>query len=353
MIFTLNTRDNILWDIIRNHLKVSPKEFNTEINFHFQYFLNYMNSKQIEYNQLKSALIPNRDKDKYELLLCFDTNLNPNITFYEELILEIIFSLLNKNTVHSIHTGDFICERKYQEKAYELLSKNLIYIKNSTWIYSSQYYFVYLNNVTKSEYNRLLEGLEEEKMYVGFCNFTYNNDFKDLLAYILGSKCIKKGDKIIFPSITLEESFYSFKDKGYLEYPIEEKLYFSFLDYKIESSLIYAIDVSNSINAICPFYIDLSNVSINVKSEKLEYLKLEKANIMKRSGMEEFSENDLIKLLKEKIRQNYIFNLEFDRWGNIKFNILFEIICMKKKTKILAAFKYNPKKNEVDLITLF
>ena len=74
---------------------------------------------------------------------------------------------------------------------------------------------------------------------------------------------------------------------------------------------------------------------------------------MKRSGMEEFSENDLIKLLKEKIRQNYIFNLEFDRWGNIKFNILFEIICMKKKTKILAAFKYNPKKNEVDLITLF
>ena len=149
MIFTLNTRNNIIWETIRNRLNTTPEEFNTEINFQFKEFLNYLFSKKIEYKQLKSALIPNRDKDKYELLFCFDTNINPNISFYEQYILEIIFSLLNSKTTHSIHTGDFICDNKYQEKASELLFQNLIYIKNSIWIHSSQYYFVYINNITK------------------------------------------------------------------------------------------------------------------------------------------------------------------------------------------------------------
>ena len=353
MIFTLNTRNNIIWETIRNRLNTTTEEFNAEINFQFKEFLNYLFSKKIEYKQLKSALIPNRDKDKYELLFCFGANINPNISFYEQYILEIIFSLLNSKTTHSIHIGDFIRDNKYQEKASELLFQNLIYIKNSIWIHSSQYYFVYINNITKSEQSRLLNELMKEKMYIGYCDFTYNNDLKDLLAYILGSVCIKKGNKILFPCITQDDNFYSFKDKGYLEYPIKKELYYSFLDYKIESSLVYAIDVSDSINAICPFYIDLSKVDINIESKKLDYLKREKANIIKRSGMEEFNDEDLSKLLKEKIRQNYIFNLEYDSWGNVRFNILFEVLCLNKKTKMLAAFKYSPTDNRIDLITLF
>lgn len=69
--------------------------------------------------------------------------------------------------------------------------------------------------------------------------------------------------------------------------------------------------------------------------------------------MEEFNDEDLSKLLKEKIRQNYIFNLEYDSWGNVRFNILFEVLCLNKKTKMLAAFKYSPTDNRIDLITLF
>ena len=82
MIFTLNTRNNIIWETIRNRLNTTTEEFNAEINFQFKEFLNYLFSKKIEYKQLKSALIPNRDKDKYELLFCFGANINPNISFY-------------------------------------------------------------------------------------------------------------------------------------------------------------------------------------------------------------------------------------------------------------------------------
>lgn len=64
MIFTLNTRNNIIWETIRNRLNTTTEEFNAEINFQFKEFLNYLFSKKIEYKQLKSALIPNRDKDK-------------------------------------------------------------------------------------------------------------------------------------------------------------------------------------------------------------------------------------------------------------------------------------------------
>ena len=49
--------------------------------------------------------------------------------------------------------------------------------------------------------------------------------------------------------------------------------------------------------------------------------------------MENFKEEDLCKLLKEKIRQNYIYNLDYDEWGNVRFNILFEILCLDKKLK--------------------
>lgn len=59
MIFTLNTRNNIIWETIRNRLNTTTEEFNAEINFQFKEFLNYLFSKKIEYKQLKSALIPN------------------------------------------------------------------------------------------------------------------------------------------------------------------------------------------------------------------------------------------------------------------------------------------------------
>lgn len=353
MIFTFNVRDNIIWEIIRNHFNTTPEEFNNEINLQFEEFLDYLKNRKIEYKQLKSALIPNRDKDKYELLFCFDTNINPKISCYGQRILELIFSLLNSKTVHSIHTGDFIIEDMYQRKAHELFFNNIKYVKKSIWIYSSQYYFVYVNNVTKSERKQLLEELLQEEMYIGYCDFTFNNDLKDLLAYVLSSTCIKKGNKILFPCVSLDECFYSFEYKGYIEVPIEQELYFSFLDYKIESSLIYAIDVNDSVNAVAPFYIDITTVDIEIESNKLDYLKMNKANIIKRSGMENFKEEDLCKLLKEKIRQNYIYNLDYDEWGNVRFNILFEILCLDKKIKMLAAFKYNPRDNKINLITLF
>lgn len=98
MIFTFNVRDNIIWEIIRNHFNTTPEEFNNEINLHFEEFLDYLKNRKIEYKQLKSALIPNRDKDKYELLFCFDTNINPKISCYGQRILELIFSLLNSKT---------------------------------------------------------------------------------------------------------------------------------------------------------------------------------------------------------------------------------------------------------------
>lgn len=42
MIFTLNTRNNIIWETIRNRLNTTPEEFNAGINFQFKEFLNYL-----------------------------------------------------------------------------------------------------------------------------------------------------------------------------------------------------------------------------------------------------------------------------------------------------------------------
>lgn len=353
MIYTFNTRNNIIWQLVRNHFNTTAVDFNIEVNYHFQEFLRYLERKNLDYRKLNKALIPNRDKDKRELLLCFDTNKDSAINSYDEHILTVIFPLLNNTTVHSIHIGDFICPREYQNRVKELLSKNLRYVKNSVWMDSSQYFFIYINNVTRDEKKNVLENLYNEKTYIGYCDFTYENELKDLLAYTLSSVCIKKGNMIIFPSETADDHFHFFTKQGYKECPIIQEYYYSFLEYKIESSLLYHIDVSDSLNAICPFYINLSDVNVCVKPDKLKYLNNVKAKIMKRSGMNHFTIEDLQKLLKEKIRQNYIFNLHFDEWGNIRFNILFEIFCFDKRVKVMAAFKYIPDKSRIDLITLF
>ena len=158
---------------MRNPLNTTAEQFNIEVNYHFQEFLRYLNNKGIEYKKLCRALIPNRDKDKEELLLCFDTNKDLNMCNYGQHILEIIFPLLNDTTVHSVHIGDFICKSQYQERAKKLLFSNLKFLNYTLYIDSSQYFFVYLNNITRAEKKKLLEKLNDERMYIGYCNFTY------------------------------------------------------------------------------------------------------------------------------------------------------------------------------------
>lgn len=355
-IYTFNARNNDIWNFVRRKFEPSPKRFYDEVNYYFEDFREYLEGKGVSYQALHNALIPCHDPKKRELLLCFDTNRNRKLCDYGQYILERVFSLLDRDSAHSILTGDYIVEEKYQERAYELLKKGLKLYRQIRWVHSEQYYFVYVNNITRNRAETMLQALKEENLYIGYGNFTFGSDLKDLLAYLLGSVCIKYKDKILFPSESEgeEERFYHFQRHGYRLIPIKPEYYFSFLDYKIETDFCDEMDKTDSLNCICPFYVDLSQVNVKVPEEKITYLRQAKARIMKRSGFELFGTEEMEDLLKQKLRQNYIFNLEFDKiHQTIKFNISFEVFCLDKRARILAAFAYEPDQNLVRLITLY
>jgi hypothetical protein len=70
-------------------------------------------------------------------------------------------------------------------------------------------------------------------------------------------------------------------------------------------------DIKFSINSINSDIKDLDKLKIYVKDDKLQYLKKNKTNSLKRIGLLDITSNNLEKLIKAKIKNNYIFNLDY------------------------------------------
>ena len=79
MIYTLNARDNVLMDVMKDIFKAKPIQLQMIIGDGFDHLKNVLNSNGIKYEGLRGALTPS--KDRRELLLVFDTKKIDN-SFY-------------------------------------------------------------------------------------------------------------------------------------------------------------------------------------------------------------------------------------------------------------------------------
>lgn len=360
IIHTLDARGNIMLEVMRDYFKLSPKQMHAEIINQKKVLDHYLLKKGIDYNNLKNALTP--DKKKKEIALFFDT-LQIESDWYGYESFNKLIPLLKKESSHSILAGDYIGSNFTQTTLQKSLLKKLTIRHDTEYKHSSQYYIIYINNLSDEMFNQLDAELINYTPYIGFADMSYNSTLKTILSTMLVNCCIKYENKIIQghePDRDNLENIniygYPFESYGYNCLSISSDLFNLFLSYKIERPVIdgFKDDTHFALNTIHLDIHELDSMDIQVEDAKLGYIQSNKAGSLEVAGLSNLTAQELANEIKTRINSSYIYSMSYNATYNVaKFNIMLEFNNNNKAVKLLAAMEYMPHDKKMRLITFF
>ncbi|WP_312357509.1 hypothetical protein [Agrobacterium sp.] len=360
-IHTLNARGNVLLEVTRDYFKISTAAMFREIQRLRQETEEALALKGIRYADLKTALVP--DRQRKEMALVFDRNAIEKSWYGLEVFRRLI-PLFDRNSNHSVLVGDYIGASDAQDILFNAMRESVILTRDVDFEYSHQFFVVYINNLTEAMMARFHQELASWQAYIGYADATYASHFKLLLSTMLANAFIKHRTAIIQgheddrPNTEdVNMCGYPFGDYGYTCRSIQAQLEGTMLSYKIERPVYpgFEIDTEFALNAINPNPQPLESFSIEVEEAKLGYLKSAKSGSLARAGLEQVSGGELAALIRSKISASYIYNISYDDAHDVsKFNVILELPGSNETaTRLLAAMEYKPDSRSLRLITLY
>ena len=363
MIYSINTEDYALYPTYKSFFAMSDEMVYNMINDDFNDLKELLRKKGIDYLKLKSALIPNQDKENNEVCLVFDTCFIDDCYYGMEIFSKLI-PLFNKESTFSVLSGDYIdilYKNNSEDILHQMFEKSITIIKDSTYKYHNHFYLVYINNCCKTQFRAILDGLNDYRAFVGYAVINNSSPFKMYLSAIIKSTFIKAKKAIIMPheSDRSDEANcnilnYPFEINDFNVISINEEKYYIFLGYKIETSNPDTDDICFSINALLPQFTSLEKMEFIIYEEKWNYINQSengKGNIM--NSIKELSKEEFTELVYQQIRSNYIYRLDRNDYGALMFNVFIELPTRNghiRKTTI--ALKYDPQYNKLFLTTI-
>ena len=321
-----------------------------------------LSKKGINYDELKTALVPSQSRR--EIALVFDTT-SIDSTWYGYEVMKRIIPLFDKRSNHSVLEGDYLGSSGKIERLVEAFEQAVELRRDVTFEHPTQFFIVYINNLTDNMVKCFDEGLSQYDGYAGIADMTYGSAFKVYLSTMLVHSFVKHKKFILQgheDDLADEEDVnmcgYPFEDNGYVCRSITGYLMGVLLSYKIERPVYpgFEVDTEFALNAVGSTPMDLNGFEIDIKEEKLEYIKNEKSDSIERAGLQSITKEQLASLIRAKIQGSYIYNLCFDERYNVtKFNIILEFPSkgFKPATRLLAALEYKPDSRKLRLITLY
>lgn len=122
-----------------------------------------LKKKNVDYSELRSALTSSQNRR--EVALIFDTS-RISSSWYGFSVFEQIIPLLDVNARFSMLVGDYLGGNKDQEFLEKAMRDALNYSDNLEFKHSTQFYIVYLNNMTDAQITQLDAGLDSWQVYV-------------------------------------------------------------------------------------------------------------------------------------------------------------------------------------------
>ena len=98
MIYTFNTKDNIIYQLMKSYFNLSDLQVYHTIHEEFDRCNKILHQKGLEYKNLKGALIPNQEKDKFEICFVIDTTKITNYFYSYEVFKTVLPFLDAKST---------------------------------------------------------------------------------------------------------------------------------------------------------------------------------------------------------------------------------------------------------------
>lgn len=360
-IYTVDARDNMLLEVIRDRNQLNTVQVHKIISNTFTEMLSILDSKKIKYTELKNALIPNLDKN--EIALVFDT---AKITsdWYGAEVFKKIIPLFNRKSSHSILCGDYIGHNDSRFYLYDAFMANIITEKEIDYHHHSQFYFVYINNLSNKMVADFHHILNSYNGYVGHFDLNYSSLMKTFLSTILCKAFVKHKNYIITGheddlenEVDCNMLGYEFEENNYICRSLQSTYTDLFLSYKIERPTFSDDqDTFLSINSVTEDATSIVDFNLIVEESKLQYLLQSKTGIMKKAGLLTVTKENLAGLIKEKMESNYIYNLSYnDEYNVIKFNIIIEIPVSENGeiVKLLIALEYVNSDKSLRLLTLY
>jgi len=359
-IHTVNARDNVLPSLLLDHFNLSSNQMMREIQSWRREIGDILKSKGVEYNDLKYALVPTTDR--VELALFFDSTVVGD-NWYGFKIFEKLIPLFTQDSIFSVLVGDLLSGAD-QDDLYKTFSEQVKLVREVIWRHSTQFFVVYINNLTDKMAVDLVEGLLDYEPFVGFADMTYSSRMKLYLSTMLVHSFVKHKRIILQEhepdrpnSEDINMSGYPFEDSGYVCKSIADPLFDLMLSYKIERFYIPGRerDSEISLNSISPRPAEISKLELIIEDKKLQYLQEKKGASLARSGLGKYGLDELRQKISEKLATSYIYSMTFtEEHSTAKFNIILEFENDEgKPSRHIVALEYIADISALRLITFF
>ena len=347
-------------EVMTDCFKLSHDDIFREINGMFQQIVGILKSKSVNYQELKGSLTPSTDK--HEIILVFDS-CQIESSWYGGEIFKRIIPLFDRRSSHSILCGDYIDQNLGQERLYDELVSHIVSRNPCEYRHSSQFFFVYINNLSKKMVNNFDLGLKNYSPYSGFVDVTYSSFMKTYASVTLCNSFIKHKTVVISGheddrdnDENVNMSGYAFEENNYKCLSLKDSLFGIFLSYKVERPVFgtFSRDTDFALNSISTNVLAIDDFIVEIGDEKLAYLIENKTGRMKKSGLIHFNRGEIEELIRRKISSSYIYNMtHLKQHGTTKFNIVIEKdIGDAEIIRLLVALEYMPDKKKLRLITM-
>ncbi|MGA7503096.1 MAG: hypothetical protein WBW57_03065 [Candidatus Sulfotelmatobacter sp.] len=361
-IYTLDARGNVMLEVMRDHFHITPAAMRREIQGMLAETEAILNSKGIRYSSLKSALVPS--SKRREIALVFDTSMIKE-RWYGLPIHEALLPLFSRESTHSVLAGDYIGGNAQQEHLYEALTESTTFVRETLFRHSSQFFIIYINNLSEKMFESFDFGLRNFEPYVGFADLTYSSFLKFYLSTILVNAFIKHRNLVLMgheddrdSGENVNMAGYPFEKNGFSRKSLQSYLFGVLLSYKIERPVTdgFETDTEFSLNAVNVSPLPFSDFEVRIDRAKFDYLLREKAGSLQKIGLLDANPSDLENTIKKKISSNCIYNMCYDdEHGTTKFDLILEMNRkdVQRRFRAMLALEYVPQEKRLRLITMY
>lgn len=357
-IHTLDARDHMMLEVMRDYFKLTPKQMRSEIQGLHNATVGVLRRKGIDYSSLRSGLAP--VLKRYEAAFVFDSTAIQS-SWYGHEVMRKVLPLLQPASTQSILYGDLLGDD--QQFIYEILRESLVLSRSFSFRHGTLLFAVYLNNLSEQAVSNLHASLATFPAYVGHIPTTFGSRAKTYLSTCLDNLCLKvkrnvvmghEDDRANHENVNLPGQ--PFEDFGYSVLSLQESLFGVFLSFKIERPVFpgFEADSEMALNAISEDILSLGECRVLIEPAKHGYLLSEKAGKLHKARLADFDRDELAAVIQAKLSANYIYNMEFlEKHDVMKFSLMIEIEREGGyPTRLAAGFEYLPEDRTVRLTTL-
>jgi hypothetical protein len=344
-VHTLDGRNNVMLEVMRDHFKLSPERMHREIQGIVRATSALLAKKGVDYGALRAALVPQQDRHEAALLFNIDFMATGSYSYpaHQRLL--------------SLVTDD------HGWGAFDEANRNLVRV-GQRHLEGRMLYVVYVNNLTDQMLADIHHGMEDYPAYIGYVDTTFGSIFKVLLstqlihAYVqYRAITIGQHEDDRHEDENIDLVGLGFEEAGYAVRSVPSTQFMLLLSYKIECPVVagYEADTEFSLNAISPIALPLESCELEIDPRKFDYLSNAKAKSLEGLGLFGGHVDQLRAMIRDRIGANYIYSMaRDDTHGISRFNIMIEAKPAEtgRRFRALLGLEYKPEEERLRLITL-